>query len=113
MSVRVDRDLDREVPVLLGLGQDAEVGGRRGRRAAAAVSTSPLGGVPSVTDLCTTGPVTNAPRLLMEDSSTRERHRRARRVAVQRARSARSPSAWACSFTAVITCGHLEGPRRR
>src|SRR5277367_5384337 len=34
------------------------------------VSTSPLGGVPSVTDLVTVGPLTNWPTSLMEDSST-------------------------------------------
>ena len=34
------------------------------------VSTSPLGGVPSVTDLVTIGPLTNWPTSLMEDSST-------------------------------------------
>ena len=34
------------------------------------VSTRPLGGVPSVTDLVTVGPLTNWPTLLMEDSST-------------------------------------------
>ena len=34
------------------------------------VSTSPLGGVPSVTDLVTTGPLTNWPTSLMDDCST-------------------------------------------
>src|ERR1700722_17316848 len=35
-----------------------------------AVLTSPLGGVPSVTDLVTIGPFTKSPKLLMEESST-------------------------------------------
>src|SRR3984957_4543555 len=34
------------------------------------VSTSPLGGVPSVTDLVTIGPFTKSPTLLMEEFST-------------------------------------------
>ena len=34
------------------------------------MSVTPLGGVPSVTDLCTIGPCTKSPTALMEDCST-------------------------------------------
>jgi hypothetical protein len=68
-----------------------------------AVSTSPLGGLPSVTDLVTIGPFTKSPTLLMEESSTLS--------------ATRWPGVSPCSaaireqsvvtgvvFTAVITC---------
>ncbi len=66
---------------LTGKCQSCWVWGRcRGTRSAWSAGRTrcrpaPLGGVPSVTDLCTVGPGTKSPSSLMEDSSTLERRR--------------------------------------
>ena len=107
---RVDGDVDREVPVLLGLGQDAEVGG--GRPATARGRSTPLGGVPSVTALSTVLPGTNAPWLLIVDSSTRSVTVVPGCVAVQRL-GQRAHRRRGLRVDRLDHLGHLEGRRRR
>ena len=68
--LRVHGHLDRELPVLLRLGLDAEVGRRLGRARRSRCPPGPWAASPRVTDLCTIGPSTKSPTSLMEDSST-------------------------------------------